>query len=928
MIFKSLFQPKWKHKNADIRIKAIETLVVDNLNDKSVLHELAFNDADEKVRLAALEHLNDFSLWWQANKKEKSERLVRITDEKIKYTLLGKSDCKIDSQLKKQFVNECTKSALLETLALQDADEEIRVTVLAKLNKESLYINALIAGNLSTQSALLLLEKIQEPDNLNKIAKKLTGEVQQKAQHRLDAMEQAKQKPIAAQKSAKIILSKLNALKDKSEYIEIDQKRADLIKQWQALTADFTCLEPTQAEELQTKYNSIITSLDRITTPLKTKWEAQQQAEQDRITKLNNAKVIEAEIAAVEIDITNLLQRDDDTEEELAAVATTLANIQSNAETLLLMADDKLKALKQLEILTKQLSHIPECKHALKQAALLLEVLSTKTPPTTMEAFNELGNTYQEWQRSWRNNLKSVDIKLSDELKSAHQTLTKEWNDAIAPLKAEQTKRFNHTQKKLSELKRLIFAGKYRAAFGLYKKVASWYNELNEQQQSKLEREYTLVKEKIDELEDWQEYIATPRKQEMVAEVAQLAVEPLSSPQEQASRIKYMRSVWNTLGKATPELNEELNAAFDQACENAFAICRAYYAEQEKIRTENLIAKQTICAELALMNESTKHQEIDYKQLDADLKRISQQWKGIGLVDKDQVKQINQTYYDSVNALRAVLNSHYQNNADKKQALVQQAITLAEQDDLSNAAAELKQLQAQWKEIGFAGRKLDRPLWAEFREVNDGFFAKRKSEYQLQKNENAQVVNEFDKALLALTNDIESAENAATLNKLIDDIKSLLSTTNELPKAEFVKLAKRAETSISVANSKIESIAKHKTTEQYAALFNVLRKDEVVDSDEAMTTLPNNWQQALSSTSNNAESRHHTMLKMEITAGVDSPEEDNQARMAIQIDMLSSKLSSGSVDKIEHLLLEWLSFGLPNKDEQSLVSRLEKVLIG
>lgn len=75
MIFKRFFKPKWQHPDAAVRQLAIAELNSNDQAQKSVLHELAFNDGAEAVRKAALLKLNDFSLWWQASKQDSAERL-------------------------------------------------------------------------------------------------------------------------------------------------------------------------------------------------------------------------------------------------------------------------------------------------------------------------------------------------------------------------------------------------------------------------------------------------------------------------------------------------------------------------------------------------------------------------------------------------------------------------------------------------------------------------------------------------------------------------------------------------------------------------------------------------------------------------------------------------------------------------------------
>ena len=134
MIFKRWFAPKWQHKDAAVRQQAIAGLSVD-AQHKEILHELAFNDGHEAVRRAALEKLNEFSLWWQASKQDSAERLKQYAETQLVQMIL---DNRISVHLKRQFIEECHRSSILEKLALTEADADIRFSLIMRLKKTDL----------------------------------------------------------------------------------------------------------------------------------------------------------------------------------------------------------------------------------------------------------------------------------------------------------------------------------------------------------------------------------------------------------------------------------------------------------------------------------------------------------------------------------------------------------------------------------------------------------------------------------------------------------------------------------------------------------------------------------------------------------------------------------------------------------------------
>ncbi|MDQ2682962.1 MAG: DUF349 domain-containing protein, partial [Chloroflexota bacterium] len=64
-------------------------------------------------------------------------------------------------------------------------------------------------------------------------------------------------------------------------------------------------------------------------------------------------------------------------------------------------------------------------------------------------------------------------------------------------------------------------------------------------------------------------------------------------------------------------------------------------------------------------------------------------------------------------------------NQTRKEALVAKAQELSTSEDFAATSNALKALQAEWKEIGSAGREADETLWTAFRAANQAFFDRR-----------------------------------------------------------------------------------------------------------------------------------------------------------------------------------------------------------
>ncbi|MFT5838687.1 MAG: exonuclease SbcC, partial [Flavobacteriales bacterium] len=88
MIFKHLFRSKHQNPDPQVRIQAIENLNKQDPQQKSVLHELAFNDADVGVSLAALQKLDSFVLWYKMSQIAKNDRVQKKSQQFVENSLL------------------------------------------------------------------------------------------------------------------------------------------------------------------------------------------------------------------------------------------------------------------------------------------------------------------------------------------------------------------------------------------------------------------------------------------------------------------------------------------------------------------------------------------------------------------------------------------------------------------------------------------------------------------------------------------------------------------------------------------------------------------------------------------------------------------------------------------------------------------------
>ena len=106
------------------------------------------------------------------------------------------------------------------------------------------------------------------------------------------------------------------------------------------------------------------------------------------------------------------------------------------------------------------------------------------------------------------------------------------------------------------------------------------------------------------------------------------------------------------------------------------------------------------------------------------------QWKAAGFAGKDQDdalwEQFNaarQAFYDARTAHFDAQRAENAKRAEAKAELVKAAQAIADEKFYSRENSDkIKNLNAQWKTIGFAGKQQEDELWAQFRAAADSYF--------------------------------------------------------------------------------------------------------------------------------------------------------------------------------------------------------------
>lgn len=193
---------------------------------------------------------------------------------------------------------------------------------------------------------------------------------------------------------------------------------------------------------------------------------------------------------------------------------------------------------------------------------------------------------------------------------------------------------------------------------------------------------------------------------------------------EATDKVIALQKKWREYGFASKKANTALYARFRKDCDAFFEAKTAYF---QKVRDEfsaNLEKKTALCEKAEALKGTD-----DIRQATAEIVKLQAEWKKIGSVPRKQSDAIWQRFTQACNYFfdeRKKQNKerrHEENeNLEKKRAIIAKLNELPKDGDRSEVIGKVKELQAEWNEIGFVPFKLKDKVFAEYREVCDALY--------------------------------------------------------------------------------------------------------------------------------------------------------------------------------------------------------------
>lgn len=181
---------------------------------------------------------------------------------------------------------------------------------------------------------------------------------------------------------------------------------------------------------------------------------------------------------------------------------------------------------------------------------------------------------------------------------------------------------------------------------------------------------------------------------------------------------------WKEYGFASRKANTALYARFRKICDDFFAAKTAYFQQTREELNKNLAKKTELCERAEALKGET-----DVKKATDEVVRLQSEWKSIGSVPRKQSDALWQRFTAACNYFfderkRQGKERHRQEteNLEKKQSVIERLSALPKDGDRKEVMPRIKELQAEWNEIGFVPFKVKDKIFAEYRAICDALY--------------------------------------------------------------------------------------------------------------------------------------------------------------------------------------------------------------
>jgi len=481
-----------------------------------------------------------------------------------------------------------------------------------------------------------------------------------------------------------------------------------------------------------------------------------------------------------------------------------------------------------------------------------------------------------------------------------------------------QDSKIQQLQKQLAEFEQAVTQGLTKEATKFNRQIQQALKQISPNKATALQQQFRTIQAQLQELRDWAGFATTPKKESLVASMEEL-IDADIAPAILAEKVQALQEEWKELSVAGAGDDRELWQSFNAAADKAFEPCKAYFAEQAKLRESHVELRHKLINELASYELGMDWQQADWKIVQKTLDTARETFRTYGPVERTLHKETQDRFNEICDRIYGHLKDEYERNLATKADIVEQAQQLVTTEDLQGIVNKVKALQNQWKDVGVTPRGPDQKLWRDFREACDAIFARLDSQREERKSELSEIISTAETMVEDALN--ATAEQSKTL---LREASQHIQSVN-LPKNVQQALSKKLQD----ATSALEKQTIKEQQKGLLARIQNLRADDDAWQQACTLPLPKGYSedlftQARNNEPNSEESAQDLCLLLEIAKDQESTAADQARRMELQVQRLAQGLgkSLSTEDEVRSLIERWLTVKADDALTQRFVNTL------
>lgn len=892
-------KPAWQDRDPATRIAALRDLP--EAQAIGIIKDLALTDTASDVRKAATAKILDLNLLEQIIQQETDPSVKTSAESQRVKLLLGKVGALSEAE-RLAYVQKNDSAALNEQLLAKANELALRQLALPRVTRATALADIALKDKDSNLrlAAVAQLEQLSTLSRIAETARTKDKQVAKAAEARLLNLKLAAADPEA-------VASRREALCKALE--QLTKQHADE-GELAALDAEWLALKVAPSADLAEKYTRARGLFLRLHEPepeLKVEAEAEPKPEtataaapQDDLTIGDNAKQTSAP----------------DTDKTTASAANKPSEQAVQADQ---NADNKKTA-----------------------AEADSKPLTSKADTTEATATNQANNN-------------DTDKTDSDKLKG---------DTAPQPegLTGEQVKQ--HSAKATELLESVIKdmdAGSFTPARVAFSEAEALLKDIG--QHNKLakapKRLLAQLRPDVLDMERWRHWGNNKERRVLCEAMEDLATRENVEAPERIKLVKAAQKAWKKLEdmEKRPDLDGPaaghwLWQRFHKASNRAWEPAKPWLEEKSQEREDKLVGVKAILKKLETLSDSAK--TLDWPALQELQREVNSARNTLRELPPQHSRKPSSQLGKLWNKFQPRLKALRKQNEGGRRQLIIKAQQAERETDLNEALQQIKRLQQEWKKAGAAERKVEQSLWTEFRSHCDAIYARRDEASKAERQEQNQARDEAKQLLKTLDN--LSQLDDAQFKQQQGDIQKTISQWDDLPdRAKGSKLQQ----AFNNAQKKINKRNAAAANQQEADLLQQLRACGQICASLEQGSEPSdgaNWESALASLpapvtkamqqryeaaqnssalSDKArqaviEQSHDLCVALELAANLDTPNDDQQRRMAMQVQRLSAALqgednlvSRPPLSNVQH----WYSLsGLPAEELSLGQQRIDRVV--